>query len=77
MQKTEFVFVGRISSNGRVVIPCEIREILDLKDGDTIEVKITRVLKRASEKSERVFPRRGESSGRAVEAGGGDGRDCA
>jgi AbrB family looped-hinge helix DNA binding protein len=57
MQNTEISFIGKISSNGRIVIPYEIREALELHDGDIIELKLLRILKRASG---RVFPRRGD-----------------
>ena len=35
--------VVKIFSNGKITIPIQIREIMDLKDGDAVEITITRL----------------------------------
>ena len=47
--QNSYTFVGRLTSNGRVTIPEEIREVLQIQDGDLIEVRIVRVVKRRQE----------------------------
>ena len=37
--------VGRVSANGRVVIPKDIRDLLNIEDGDFVRLVITEVIK--------------------------------
>ncbi|WP_297522845.1 AbrB/MazE/SpoVT family DNA-binding domain-containing protein [Thermococcus sp.] len=37
--------VGRVSANGRIVIPKDIRDLLNIEDGDFVRLVITEVIK--------------------------------
>jgi len=37
--------VGRVSANGRVVIPKDIRDLLNIEDGDFVRIVIREVIK--------------------------------
>ena len=37
--------VGRVSANGRVVIPKDIRDLLNIEDGDFVRITIKEVIK--------------------------------
>ncbi|WP_169743136.1 AbrB/MazE/SpoVT family DNA-binding domain-containing protein [Thermococcus guaymasensis] len=37
--------VGRVGANGRVVIPRDIRDLLNIEDGDFVRIVITEVIK--------------------------------
>ena len=39
-QKEEEIFLGRIITGGRVTIPDEVREKLDLKHGNLVKIRI-------------------------------------
>ena len=37
--------VGRVSANGRIVIPKDIRDLLNIEDGDFVRIAIKEVIK--------------------------------
>ncbi|WP_206206068.1 AbrB/MazE/SpoVT family DNA-binding domain-containing protein [Thermococcus sp. JdF3] len=37
--------VGRVSANGRIVIPKDIRDLLNIEDGDFVRITIKEVIK--------------------------------
>lgn len=45
MEKEEIGFPARIGKEGKVTIPVEIRNLYDLKDGETIYITSIRKLK--------------------------------
>src|ERR1051325_9937416 len=45
-------FVRKINERGTLTIPSEVREVLDLKDGDIVDVQIVRVVGRGK----KAFP---------------------
>lgn len=47
MGKTDYRFIAKIISRGRVTIPEALRIAANLKEGDVIELKFLRVVKRA------------------------------
>ena len=40
-------FVRKINERGTLTIPSEVREVLDLKDGDVVDIQILRVVGRS------------------------------
>ena len=52
MDNSKYSFIVRIRSGGRVTIPEPIREALELEDGDIVELKFLRVVKKGSVPSE-------------------------
>jgi bifunctional DNA-binding transcriptional regulator/antitoxin component of YhaV-PrlF toxin-antitoxin module len=41
-------FVKRVGDRGIVTLPIEIREVLDVAEGDIVEMEILRVIKKAT-----------------------------
>ena len=52
MSNSAYVFIAKMISGGRVTIPEEIRNVFGLKDGDYIELRFIRVVKKGSVPSE-------------------------
>ncbi len=48
MSNSAYVFIAKMISGGRVTIPEEIRTVFGLKDGDYIELRFIRVVKKGS-----------------------------
>ncbi len=48
MSNNQFIigFTGMVVGDGKITIPKEIRELLNIKQGDLIEIKIVRVHRR-------------------------------
>lgn len=49
MSNSKYTFIARIRSGGRVTIPEPVREALELKDGDIIELRFLRIIKKDCE----------------------------
>lgn len=59
MTKTmELTATTKVRLNGRVTLPLEIREALKIKDGDTVHIKVSKVLSEIASISDNENPRK-------------------
>ncbi len=48
----EEVFVARVIGGGKVTIPRDIRDLLDIKDGDYVRISLNAVIRKTKSKGE-------------------------